>query len=108
MTDIHTISVSGESIIEPMRTTKNVLSWDDILIKGALLAKVPLNKDKPVNTRTTIGPAAKHPLIIETPVYVTPMSFGALSKEVKTTLAKGSAAVMTAMGSGLFERDWKT
>ena len=46
------------------------------------------------------GPAAKHPLIMETPIYVTHMSFGALSKEVKTALAKGSAAVKTAMGSG--------
>lgn len=100
MADIHTISVTGESIIEPMRTTKNVISWDDILIKGTQLTKIPLNKDEPVNTRTTIGPAAKHPLIIETPIYVTHMSFGALSKEVKTALAKGSAAVRTAMGSG--------
>lgn len=41
-----------------------------------------------------------HQLIIETPVYVTHMSFGALSKEVKTALAKGSAAVGIAMGSG--------
>ncbi len=100
MADIHTISVTGEAIIEPMRTRKNVISWDDILIKGAQLAKIPLNKDEPVNTRTIIGPAAKHPLIIETPIYVTHMSFGALSKEVKTALAKGSAAVRTAMGSG--------
>src|SRR3990172_6807108 len=27
MADIDTISVTGESIIEPMRTTKNVLFW---------------------------------------------------------------------------------
>ena len=100
MADIHRISVTGESIIEPMRTTKPVVSWDDILITGAQLAKIPLNADAPVNTRTIIGPKAKHPLIIETPIYVTHMSFGALSREVKITLAKGSAAVKTAMCSG--------
>jgi glutamate synthase domain-containing protein 2/CDGSH-type Zn-finger protein len=100
MADIHRISVTGESIIEPMRTTKPVISWDDILIKGAQLAKIPLNADEPVSTRTIIGPKAKHPLIIETPIYVTHMSFGALSREVKITLAKGSAAVKTAMCSG--------
>jgi glutamate synthase domain-containing protein 2 len=83
-----------------MRTTKPVISWDDILIKGAQLAKIPLNNDDAVNTRTVIGPKAKHPLIIETPIYVTHMSFGALSREVKITLAKGSAAVKTAMCSG--------
>jgi glutamate synthase domain-containing protein 2 len=100
MSDIHRISVTGESIIEPMRTTKNVVSWDDILILGAQLAKIPLNKDDPVNTSTIIGPGAKQPLVIDTPIYITHMSFGALSREVKIALAKGSAAVKTAMCSG--------
>jgi glutamate synthase domain-containing protein 2 len=39
-------------------------------------------------------------MVIETPVYVTHMSFGALSKEAKIALAKGSAAARTAMCSG--------
>ncbi len=100
MKDIHRISITGESIIEPMRTTLNVISWDDILIKGAQLYKIPLNKDEEVNTRTIIGQKAEQPLIIETPIYVTHMSFGALSKEIKLALAKGSAGVKTAMCSG--------
>jgi len=100
MADIHKISVTGESIIEPMRTTREVISYDDILIKGAQLAKIPLNHDEPVNTKTIIGPKAKYPLVIETPIYITHMSFGALSKEVKIALAKGSAVVRTAMCSG--------
>jgi glutamate synthase domain-containing protein 2 len=37
---------------------------------------------------------------IETPVYVSHMSYGALSKEIKLALAKGSAAAGTAMCSG--------
>src|SRR4030042_1347189 len=77
-----------------------VISWDDILIKGAQIARIPLNKDTAVNTRTVIGPKARYPLVIETPVYVTHMSFGALSKEVKIAIAKGTSAVKTAMGSG--------
>ena len=100
MADIHAIAVSGESIIEPMRTKNHVISWDDILIKGAQIAKVPLNSDLPVNTRTVIGPRSRHPLVIDTPLFVTHMSFGALSKEAKIALAKGSAAVGTAIGSG--------
>lgn len=100
MIDIHKISVTGESIIEPMRTTRDVILYDDILIKGAQLAKIPLNHDEPVNTKTIIGPKAKYPLVIETPIYITHMSFGALSREVKVALAKGSAAVKTAMCSG--------
>ncbi len=100
MEDIHTISVHGESLIEPMRTRRDVVSWDEILIMGAQLARIPLNNDVPVNTRTVIGPGAKQPLVIETPVFVTHMSFGALSREVKIALAKGTAAVETAMCSG--------
>lgn len=100
MADIHTMAVTGESVIEPMRTKKPVISWDDILIKGAQIARIPLNKDTEVNTRTVIGPSSRHPLVIETPVFVTHMSFGALSKEVKIAIAKGTAAAKTAMGSG--------
>jgi len=100
MEDIHNISETGESIIEPMRTKKEVISWDNIQIKGAQLAKIPLNKTDKVSTRTVIGPKAKHPLVIETPIFITHMSFGALSKEVKMALAKGGAMVKTAMCSG--------
>jgi glutamate synthase domain-containing protein 2/rubredoxin len=100
MADIHQISVTGEPIIEPMRTKNDVISWDDVLIKGAQLAKIPLNHGDAVATRTTIGPKAKQPLVIETPIYITHMSYGALSKEIKVSLAKGSAAVKTAMCSG--------
>jgi len=100
MADIHRIAIMGASIIEPMRARKAGASWDDILIKGAQLATLPLNSEEPVNTRTVIGPRAKQPLVIETPLYVTHMSFGALSAEMQTAIARGTAAVRTAMGSG--------
>lgn len=100
MADIHQIAETGKSIIEPMRTRKPVISWDDILIKGSQLTKLPLNQDEPVNTKTIIGPKAKVPLEIDTPIYVTHMSLGALSREAKIALAKGSAAAKTAMCSG--------
>ena len=100
MEDIHTMAVTGESIIEPMRTRKPTISWDDILIMGAQIAKIPVGTDQEVMTRTVIGPAAKVPLVIETPVFITHMSFGALSREVKIALSKGSAGVKTAMCSG--------
>jgi len=100
MAEIHQIAETGESIIEPMGPRSVRVSWDDILIKGAQLARIPLNPDEPVNVQTTIGPKAGQPLVIDTPIYVSHMSFGALSREVKIALAKGSAAVRTAMCSG--------
>ncbi|KPK68361.1 glutamate synthase [candidate division WOR_3 bacterium SM23_60] len=91
---------TGKSIIEPMCSTIPTLSWNDLLIKGAQAAKIPLNDDVPVNTKTVVGPRALTPLEIETPIYITHMSFGALSREAKIALAKGSAAAKTAMCSG--------
>jgi methylamine---glutamate N-methyltransferase subunit C len=100
MAAIHQMAESGKSIIEPMRTQTPIISWDDLLIAGAQLAKLPLNEDEPVNTRTVIGPGAKQPLIIDTPLIISHMSFGALSRGAKLALAKGSAAVGTAICSG--------
>jgi len=100
MADIHALAITGSPIIEPMRTTMPTFSWDEILLRGAQLAKLPLNKSQPVNTRTVIGPSAATPLILDAPIFVTHMSFGALSREAKLALAKGSAEARTAMCSG--------
>jgi glutamate synthase domain-containing protein 2 len=53
-----------------------------------------------VDTTTIIGPRAAKPLVLENPVYVSHMSFGALSREAKIALAKGSAMAKAAMCSG--------
>ncbi len=100
MADIHAMASSGKSIIEPMQSRKPVISWDDILLQGAQLAKIPLNKDDAVHTKTTIGPNAVQPLVIDTPIYISHMSFGALSREAKIALARGSKSMRTAIGSG--------
>lgn len=100
MKEIHEIAVSGKSIIEPMGTKQKVISWEDILIMGAQLNPRPLADDEYVNTRTIIGKNAKKPMVLESPIYISHMSFGALSKEVKIALAKGSCMAKTAMCSG--------
>jgi len=100
MSDIHKIAKTAKSVIEPMQSKKAIDYWSRVLIRGAQLSKIPLNENEDINTKTTIGPKAKHPLIIETPVLIAHMSFGALSKEAKIALAMGSAAVKTAMSSG--------
>ena len=97
---IHEMAISGQSIVSAMGTDIKMPNWDDILILGCQLNPQPLEKDIDVNTQTIIGKNASKPLIIETPVYITHMSFGALSKEVKIALAKGSAGVKTAQCSG--------
>jgi glutamate synthase domain-containing protein 2/rubredoxin len=100
MADIHRMALTGESVIEPMRSRKPVVSWDDILIIGAQLARLPLNRDETVDTKTIIGPRAARPLVVGAPIIVSHMSFGALSREAQSALALGSAAAGTAMSSG--------
>lgn len=100
MSDIHQMVKTGKSIIAPMSTAKPVVSWDDILIMGNQLNPPPLLESEKVSLKTVIGKNAKKPMTIESPVYITHMSFGALSKRAKIALSKGSAAVKTAMASG--------
>lgn len=100
MKEIHEMAVSGKSIDAAMSTTMSMPSWDDILILGAQLNPPPLDDVAFVNTWTTIGKKAKKPMMLEGPVYISHMSFGALSKEIKVALAKGSAMAKTAMCSG--------
>lgn len=100
MEEIHRMAVTGKSVSSAMSTKLPLPSWDDILILGAQLNPPPLNDDDRVITTTVIGKNAKKPMIINNPVYISHMSFGALSKEAKVALSKGSAMAKTAMCSG--------
>ncbi len=100
MEEIHEMAVTGKSLSSSMGTQMSTPGWDDILICGAQLNPPPLNDDDPVDTTTVIGKHAKRALILNNPVYISHMSFGALSKEIKVALAKGSAMAKTAMCSG--------
>ena len=74
--------------------------WDDIQILTAQLAKRPLLDDAPVGTELIIGPRAKKPLRLEIPIFVSDMSFGALSEEAKIALAMGAELAGTGICSG--------
>ena len=100
MAEIHEMAVTGKSIGGSMATQMPMPDWDRILMLGAQLNPAPLNDDDPVDATTVIGKHAKKPMILENPVYISHMSFGALSKEVKVALSRGSAMAKTAMCSG--------
>ena len=100
MDEIHQMAVTGKPMIEAMGTQMPMPGWDDILLLGAQLNPMPLDEHAPVETTTVIGKNAKKPLIITNPVYISHMSFGALSREIKVALAEGSAMAGSAMCSG--------
>ena len=100
MKEIHEMAVSGKSIDSAMGTLMPLPGWDDSLLLGAQLNPPPLLDHDPVETRTVIGKHARKPMVLESPIYISHMSFGALSREAKIALSKGSAMAKTAMCSG--------
>lgn len=74
--------------------------WDDIQILTAQLATPPLLDDVAVGTGVVIGPNAAKPLRLDIPLFVSDMSFGALSEPAKVALAMGAEAAGTGICSG--------
>lgn len=74
--------------------------WEDIQIQTAQLHRLPLFDDAGVGTDVTIGSNAKKPLRLSIPLFVSDMSFGALSEEAKIALAKGAELAGTGICSG--------
>ena len=87
--------------VDAMGVPQNQLpSWDDIQFVTAQLSTVPQLDETPVATELVIGPNAKKPLKLDIPLFVSDMSFGALSEEAKISLAKGAEMVGTGIASG--------
>ncbi|MGD8547369.1 MAG: glutamate synthase-related protein [Thiohalophilus sp.] len=74
--------------------------WNDIQIMVAQLDDKPLPDDAPVDTELVIGPQSKKPLHMKMPLFVSDMSFGALSEEARMALARGAEQVGTGLCSG--------
>lgn len=74
--------------------------WNDIQILPAQFAHKPLMDDVAVATELVIGPNAQKPLVLEMPLFVSDMSFGALSEEAKIALATGAELAGTGICSG--------
>ncbi|MGB5650527.1 MAG: glutamate synthase-related protein [Sedimenticolaceae bacterium] len=74
--------------------------WEQIQLLTAQLHKVPLLDEAPVGTEVVIGPNAKKPLVLDRTLFVSDMSFGALSEEAKVSLAMGAELAGTGICSG--------
>lgn len=74
--------------------------WDNLQFVTAQLARRPLLDDEAVSTGFVLGPRAKRPLAFDLPVFVSDMSFGALSEEAKTALSMGAERAGTGICSG--------
>lgn len=75
-------------------------TWDQIQIMAAQLDPRPLQEEDAVGTDLVIGPKAKKPLHLDIPLFVSDMSYGALSEEAKVSLSKGAELAGTGICSG--------
>ncbi len=84
-----------------MGVDRNTLpQWNNIQFLPAQLAYRPLLDHEAVVTKVVIGPRAKKPLELDLPLFVSDMSFGALSREAKIALSKGAELSGTGICSG--------
>ncbi len=74
--------------------------WDDLQFVVGQLHRLPLLDDEPVGTDVVIGPKAAKPLQLDIPLFVSDMSFGALSEEAKVALSRGAELAGTGICSG--------
>ena len=82
--DIHVKSELGRYRMRGFSLFKKIPHWDDLtFLPGTLTRFVIEGYREKCETRTVIGPRAKRPMVLDIPVYVTGMSFGALSYEAQ-------------------------
>jgi glutamate synthase domain-containing protein 2 len=79
---------------------KDLPKWGDIQFITGQMATKPLLDSAVVSTDLVIGKNAKKPLTLKTPLFVSDMSFGALSEESKIALAMGAEEAGTGICSG--------
>jgi len=77
------------------------ISFDNLVFVPAQLAKKPVDYyTEKISSQTIIGKRSAKPIVLQTPILIGAMSFGALSKEAKIALAKASTLAGTIANTG--------
>jgi glutamate synthase domain-containing protein 2 len=99
---IHRASATGMYEIRGLGAKRKLPHFDDLVFLTASLSRYPLEgyREK-CSTRTVLGGRfAKKPVVLETPITIAGMSFGALSANVKEALGKAATAMGTTTTTG--------
>jgi glutamate synthase domain-containing protein 2 len=101
MIGIKVIADTGKSVLAAMGSQKRLpFTLDDLHFIPAQVHRIPLNHEDPVTTGVTIGPAAGRPLLLPTPLLVSGMSYGAVSRNLKLAVAGASAKIGFGFNTG--------
>jgi methylamine---glutamate N-methyltransferase subunit C len=99
---IHRASVTGLYEIRGLGAKRKLPHFDDLVFLGASLSRYPLEgyREK-CSTKTVLGTRfAKKPIVLDTPITIAGMSFGALSANVKEALGLAATATGTSTTTG--------
>jgi glutamate synthase domain-containing protein 2 len=101
MARIKIIAETGQNITVAMGSQKPMpFTLDDLHFIPAQVHRIPLNQEDPVRTAITLGPGAKRPLALPTPILVSGMSYGAVSRQLKLAVAGSSARMGFGFNTG--------
>ncbi|HEX7468323.1 MAG TPA: glutamate synthase-related protein [Methanobacterium sp.] len=99
--DIKDASAIGKSVVGSMGSLKTLpFSLDDLHFLPAQIKKIPLNTEDHVNTELYIGVEAEKPMKISSPIMLSGLSFGAVSKETKLVVAETASNLKIGFNSG--------
>lgn len=99
---IHRASSTGLYEIRGLGAKRKLPHFDDLVFLTASLSRYPLEgyREK-CSTKTVLGTRfAKKPIVLDTPITIAGMSFGALSANVKEALGKAASAMGTSTTTG--------
>jgi len=102
MAEIRRAAETGIYDIRGFGAKRKLPHFDDLLFLGASMSRYPLEGYREAcETKVVLGTRfAKNPIIIDTPVTIAGMSFGALSANAKEALGRGASAVGTSTTTG--------
>jgi glutamate synthase domain-containing protein 2 len=101
MAEISNVADKGVSTLCSMGSLKKMpFSLDDLHFVPAQVFKIPLNTNEEVSIKAVIGPEAKRPLKVSSPIMFSGMSYGAVSRNVRLVLAKVASKLDLGLNSG--------
>jgi len=102
LSEIDYKATNGKYRIRGCATPRYMPHFENLMILPSQLTRMPLDTYREdCETRTVLGGRfATKPLVIETPIMIAGMSYGALSKEAKIALAKATQMVGTVISNG--------
>src|SRR5665647_1046088 len=81
ISEIINVADKGVSMLCSMGSLKKMpFSLDDLHFVPAQVSKIPLNTNEEVSIKAVIGPEAKKPLKVSSPIMFSGMSYGAVSR----------------------------